>query len=343
MKRLLPPVLLAFFIAVIGLWFVTNSSTLFAPPYANQDGMRGKVEQVLVETAPLVDRFGDWVEAASSFDTNTTYNERGNIIWLDRYRSDNKLEYRIRYTYKDGLLLEETSFDGDDDPLYKWVYTYDDAGNRLSSTGYSEGGKLNFTTNYRYDDQSRLVEETSYHADESLNYAAEQSYERDGYTRESRYFDSSGELSYRTIDLFDTADNHIQETAYGPDETLQYEVSYRYNNGGNLIEETATGPEDGLQYRLENRYDAQDNLIATTEFGPDNKPFYVYRFEHDRYGNITERSSQRGDAAPRILRYEYSYDKQGNWTERRTLKLVTRFDEEVFEPTQVTRRTIKYY
>lgn len=342
MKRILPLLLLSFFGLVIGSWFATNRNALFLPPYVNQDGLRGRVSQALVESAPLVERFGDWVEAASSFETHTAYDERGNIIWLDRYRDDNKLEYRIRYAYEDNLLLEETSFDGNNDPLYKWVYSYDDAGNRLSSTGYSEGGRLDFTTTYRYDGDSRLLEEISYHADESLNYIAEQSFERDGYTRQTRYFGSEGQLAYRTADLYDAAGNHVEEIAYGPDDTVQYRVDFRYNENGKLLEERAYGPDEHLQYRLENRYDAQGNLLSTTEFGADDEPFYGYSYEYDRYGNVTERSSQKGDAAPNTLRYEYEYDKQGNWIERRTLKLVKRFGEDVFEPTQVTRRTINY-
>lgn len=58
---------------------------------------------------------------------------------------------------------------------------------------------------------------------------------------------------------------------------------------------------------------------------------------------MTRRESRGVDGSGSSLTYTYTYDGQGNWTERRTSKLVTRFGEEILEPSEVTRRTISYY
>ena len=94
---------------------------------------------------------------------------------------------------------------------------------------------------------------------------------------------------------------------------------------------------------MENSYDAKGNLTETTEFDADDEPFFSYVYSYDERGNILERSSRSVDGSGSTLRYDYTYDESGNWTLRRGSRLATRFGEEVFEPFELTRRTLSYY
>ena len=341
MKRYTVPALLLFvFVVAIGGWFLSYRRVA-APPIADvaRDGLHGPVAQVTVETAPLVDRFGEWVEAASSLESETVYDQQGRVTDLRRYRSDNSLDYRLVSRYEEGNLVEEASFDGFETPLYTWNYSYDE-GELAALSGYDEGGRQEFKTVYTYA-EDRLATETSYNADESLNYVTDYSYTASGYTRATTYY-SRGEPEYHKVEKF-AGDNLSEELAYGLEDTLLYRVSYRYNDRGRLLEETAYGADGVLEYRLENDYDSAGNLTETTEFDADNEPFFSYGYSYDERDTIVERSSRSVDGSGSTLRYDYTYDDFGNWTLRRSSRLVTRFGEDVFEPFELTRRTLSYH
>ena len=111
MKKYVFPALVAFvFIAAISSWFIwwrplgQASDRLI-------DKLYGQVQQVVIENAPIVERFGEWVETARSTESATLYDEQGQVSEIRRYRPDNQLDYRITYTYSEDKLLGETSFD----------------------------------------------------------------------------------------------------------------------------------------------------------------------------------------------------------------------------------------
>ena len=337
-----PITLLIVLMASVSGWFLTYRPVEGqAEAERSQDGLRGEVKEVVVETAPLLNRFGDWVEAAGSLESRITYTPQGRPLEVNRYRSDNTLDYRLQYRFEDGRLVEETSFGPDDEPLYKWLHAYDDKGRLTSLSGYDDRGKLEIKTLYTYDDKNRLHTETSYGADELLSYEAEQRYGQ-GYTRSTVYY-AQNQPEYRLEEIFDEGNHRLSEASYSPSQDLQYRVVYSYTPQGGLLTESAYDSNGNLQYRLENRYDTDARLLETTEYDADDEPFYRYSYAYNDSGDLTKRESRGVDGSGSTLTYTYTYDGQGNWTERRTSKLVSRFGEEIVEPSEVTRRTISYY
>jgi hypothetical protein len=158
-------------IAVIALfsWFRTEDKT---ESDRVRDGLRGGVQSVTVETAPLVDRFGEFVEAASITESVTVYNELGQVQDIKRYRSDNILDYAIRYGYENNLLITEETFDDNETPLYKWLREYNSRDLETSLSGYDSDGQLDFRTVYEYDNRGQLLKETSFNPDETFSYTA---------------------------------------------------------------------------------------------------------------------------------------------------------------------------
>lgn len=327
--------------ASVGGWFILRPPTeQRIASQRSQDGLRGEVKRVAVETAPLVERFGEWVEAAGGLESETTYTPQGNLLEVSRY-SDNALEYRLSYHYEGDRLAEETSFGPGEEPLYTWLHAYDDRGRLTSLSGYDDQGRLEYKTLYSYDDAGRLLTETSYSADETLSYEAQQRYDQ-GYTRSTVYF-AQGAPEYRLEETFDISAHRLTEASYSPSQDLQYRVAYSYSERGDLTAENAFAEDGSLEYRLENSYDEAGRLLETVEYDADTEPFYRYNYAYNEVGDITKRESRGVDGSGSALTYSYLYDAQGNWTERRTEKLVTRFGEDVLEPSEVTRRTLTYY
>jgi YD repeat-containing protein len=343
MKRFfLPALILAVFIVAIAGWFVSWRNRSQASDRVIDD-LNGPVSQVVIEHAPLVERFGEWVEAARSTESATLYNEAGQISEIRRYRADNKLDYRIQYSYDGDRLLEEASFDPNGFPLYKWSRAYTAEGLLDALSGYNRAGELDFRTVHGYDARGRLTEEVSYNPDGSLSYLAEYDYQSRGYTRKTSYYLPDNLLDYRTSEVFDDADRRLEEVSESAEGDLQYRVSYRYDQAGNPSEETAYKADDKQEYRLTNRYDQAGNVLESVEYNADNEPFFRYRYRYDERGNMLERVSIAADGSETHYRYRYVFDEKGNWIEQHTELAAIRFAEQVFEPTEVTYRMIAYY
>lgn len=338
----LPAATVLVFVVVIAVWFVWLRPHDSAEADARRDGLYGPVVWVRQERAPLTEHFGEWVEMARSLESETRYDRAGRVLELIRYRADNTVDYRVRYRYDGDDLVEETTYDADGNPLYRWVHTYDREGREVSLSGYDPEGQLDFKTVYSYDDAGRRVRETTYAPDETVSAVAEVSHQADGYTRETRYAASALEAEYRTVERFDARGNRLEEAAYGAGDALQYRVTYRYDDAGRLLEEIAYRADGSPEYRLENRYDAGGNLVEATEYDADGEPFYHYAYTYDVRGNPIRRETRDASGTMRVQTYEYTYDDAGNWVTRRTYEELERFGERVLEPVDVTYRTLRY-
>jgi hypothetical protein len=307
-----------------------------------KDGLTGEVQSVLIETAPLVDRFGEFVEAASVTESQTSYSEAGQVLDIKRYRSDNTLDYAIRYGYENNLLTTEETFDDNETPLYKWLRDYNQQKLETSLSGYDAEGQLDFRTVHEYDNRGQLLKETSFNPDETFSYVAEFTYTRSGSEKRTTFFTPGNVADYTSLETFDEDGNRLEESATNTEGELEYKVTYRYDGEGRLLEEIAFKPDGSQDYRLENQYD-NGNLIKTTEFNDENKAFYTYTYTYDDKSNMTERSTEADEGTKDVYRYNYEYDEAGNWVKRETQRLVDKFGEEGLEPTEVTHRSILYF
>jgi hypothetical protein len=307
-----------------------------------RDGLQGKVQSVTVETAPLVDRFGEFVEAARVTESQTIYGEDGQVLDIKRYRSDNTVDYAIQYGYENGLLTTEETFDDNEAPLYKWVREYNEQDLETSLSGYNAEGQLDFRTVRDYDNRGQLLKETSFNPDETFSYVADFSYTRQGSEKRTTYFTPGNVADYTSLETFDKSGNRLEESATNTEGELEYKVTYRYDGDGRLLEEIAYKPDGTQDYRLLNEYD-NGHLVKTTEFNDKNEAFYTYMYTYDEHGNMTERMTETQEGDKEVYRYTYEYDEAGNWISRETHRLVDKFDQETLEPTEITHRSIQYF
>jgi YD repeat-containing protein len=340
-KRFVIPVAVFLIVVAVFFWWLRPRSTTEDSDRA-RDGLNGKVQSVSVEIAPLVDRFGEFVEAARVTESQTTYSDAGQVLDIKRYRSDNTLDYAIRYGYENNQLVTEETFDDNEAPLYKWLREYNAQQLETSLSGYDAEGQLDFRTVHEYDNRGQLLKETSFNPDETFSYSAEFGYTRQGSEKRTTYFTPGNVADYTSLEKFDKDGNRLEESATSSEGEPEYKVTYRYDGEGRLLEEIAFKPDGSQDYRLENEYD-NGNLIKTTEYNEENKAFYTYTYTYDEHGNMTERSTETEDGTKDVYRYSYTYDEAGNWITRETQRLIDRFGEEVLEPTEVTHRSILYF
>jgi YD repeat-containing protein len=341
MKRFVfPGVALVVLLALLVWWFRPG----VAPDDSDRarDGLRGNVQSVTVETAPLVDRFGEFVEAARVTESQTSYSETGKVLDIKRYRSDNTVDYAITYGYENDALVTEETFDDNESPLYKWLREYNTQSLETSLSGYDADGQLDFRTVKEYDNRGQLLKETSFNPDETFSYVAEFTYSRGGSEKRTTFFTPSNVADYTSLETFDNDGNRLEESATNTEGELEYRVTYTYDGEGRLLEETAFRPDGSQDYRLQNEYD-NGNLVKTTEFNKENEAFYTYTYAYDDQGNMTERVTETEDSDKDTYRFLYEYDEAGNWVRRETQRLVDKFGEEVLEPTEVTHRSIVYF
>jgi YD repeat-containing protein len=340
-KRFVIPAVGLVFIAALVVWWL-RPDTAVADSDRTKDGLKGNVQSVVVETAPLVDRFGEFVEAASVTESQTTYSEDGKVLDIKRYRSDNVVDYAIHYGYENDLLVTEETFNDNEAPLYKWLREYNSGNLETSLSGYDADGQLDFRTVKEYDNRGQLLKETSFNPDETFSYVAEFSYTRGGSEKRTTFFTPGNVADYTSLESFDNAGNRLEESATNTEGELEYRVTYKYDGEGRLLEETAFRPDGSQDYRLQNDYD-NGHLVKTTEFNEENEAFYNYTYSYDDYGNMTERVTETEDGEKDSYRFIYEYDEAGNWVKRETQRMVEKFGEEGLEPSEVTHRSIVYF
>ncbi|MGL4608337.1 MAG: hypothetical protein ACRCYY_01450 [Trueperaceae bacterium] len=329
-------------VVVITFFAWLRQGSVVASSDRAKDGLKGKVQSVTVETAPLVDRFGEFVEAASVTESITAYNEFGQVQDIKRYRGDNTLDYAIRYGYENNSLVTEETFDDNEAPLYKWLREYNSRGLETSLSGYDSDGELDFRTAREYDNRGQLLKETSFNPDETFSYVAEFGYTRSGSEKRTTYFTPGNIADYTSLERFDKEGNRLEESATNTEGELEYRVAYKYDGEGRLLEEIAYKLDGTQDYRLLNEYN-KGNLVRTTEFNDENKAFYTYSYAYDKHGNMTERVTETEEGDREVYRFSYEYDDAGNWVRRKTERQVEKFGEETLEPTEVTHRTLQYF
>jgi YD repeat-containing protein len=341
MKRFAIPIIVLVMTALFFIWWLRPDAVTDRSDRA-RDGLKGNVQTVTVETAPLVDHFGEFVEAASVTESQTTYSEDGKVLDIKRYRSDNTVDYAITYGYENDVLVTEETFDDNERPLYKWLREYNSVNLETSLSGYDADGQLDFRTVKEYDNRGQLLKETSFNPDETFSYVAEFTYTRGGSEKRTTFFTPGNVADYTSLETFDTNGNRLEESATNTEGELEYRVTYTYDGQGKLLEETAFRPDGSQDYRLQNDYD-NGNLVKITEFNEENEAFYTYTYVYDDQGNMTERVTETEDGMKDVYRFSYEYDEAGNWVRRETQRLVDKFGEEVLEPTEVTHRSILYF
>jgi len=249
-----------------------------------------------------------YIGGKPSIITEYVFDTRKNNISIVRKGSDNSLFDRVDMRYKDGKVVEKTTFNRQNILTDMITYIYDDKGNLKGENFFLKTDAIQFKTAYEYDSQNRKILETRYN--------------RDGKTEYSTRFIYNGDKLVTT------------ETTDGKG-VVSYVENSGYDKKGNMISHATFDKFDGIQVRDEYRYDNKGNKIGWNVLR-DNKVSLKAAYKFDSHGNITEQ--QAVEASGNVLdkrSYMYEYDSKGNWT--RKIVLIDK------KPVILTERVITYY
>jgi preprotein translocase subunit YajC len=166
------------------------------------DGLKGKVQKVVTESAKLTNESGNWVEAKRQMNSVVIYDAEGNRMKREGYDYRGNLFQINEYSFIDGdkVVRMETIRHEYDPPAvavapstnkenakpsdprytYKFKYKYDDKGNRTEEAWYHNDGSLWLRYVSVYDDKGNEVEWFRYTGDGKVNGRSVSSYDAKG-------------------------------------------------------------------------------------------------------------------------------------------------------------------
>ena len=276
-----------------------------------EDGLRGSVQTVRIETAQFASRAGHWMEGPRGPSLTTTYDIHGNRI--ERVTSDSKM----LYTYNaQGNLSAIVTYDPNRS-LCQFGYPCDARGRKLE-------------TRLLYDSQGRKLETRSLYFDGTPDQKIVYVYDDKGHLLEEATSDPGG-LIGKMVYTYDGEEHLIKEDVYGPSGGVKIELFHTYDEYGRRIATTTSDAHDaalGIEKTVET-YDGQGNVLEITTY-------------------YTERAvDEEGNTIPPPAKFIYTYewDTHSNWIKQFQFLCTAQKEsiKPVCEPYMVTYRTITYY
>ncbi|GHK03909.1 hypothetical protein SY2F82_66120 [Streptomyces sp. Y2F8-2] len=190
-----------------------------------------------------------------------------------------------------GQLVQDQDLDPANSQLRKVSYTYDKAGNLVTSTN-----PLNRTTTYTYDALNRLTTQTEPVSDTK---SITTSFGYDALGNRTRYTDGRGNSTIYTVNTLGLAESVIEPATDRDPSPAARTWTTAYDADGEPVKLTAPG-----NVVREREYDKAGQLVRETGTGADvTTP--EKRFRYDPAGRLVQASSPKGDDT-------YEYDDRGS-------------------------------
>ncbi|MFG2883521.1 LamG-like jellyroll fold domain-containing protein [Streptomyces sp. NPDC048297] len=186
-----------------------------------------------------------------------------------------------------GQLVQDQDLDPVNSQLHKAGYTYDKAGNLVSSTN-----PLNSTTSYTYDALGRMTSQTEPVSDTK---SITTSFGYDALGNRTRYTDGRGNSTIYTVNTLGLAESVIEPSTARDPSAAARTWTTAYDAVGEPVKLTAPG--DVVRER---EYDKAGQLVRETGTGAA-VATAEKRFEYDPAGRLVKASSPKGDNT-----YEYN-------------------------------------
>jgi len=246
------------------------------------------------------------------FGKNLKYDNRGNLIESSKYSNNKNLKRKAgkpvfikTYQYDSlGLLTAYTMDNISGKIFHKWVYKYDNNGNKIEEGSCENYKGIKFPI--------------------ECNYKALLGYEYDAKNQLIKKFGIAKWLPHNTDTYYQYNENGNVIEAKGYYITnvtvLGYHYIYQYDEYGNRIrEEEKTG-----------------NYL---KIGFDNYKYLIMRY--DMHQNLVQKEYYNANNIQiKVIRFNYSYDEFGNWIKREKYEGKTEFE---LLKTEVDVRTIEYF
>lgn len=279
------------------------------------------------------------------------YDEKGNQLSCIEYDKDGGIDHQYLHKYNEqGKRMEEiTEYPKDPKSQFnrRITYQYNEHGDTIETIFYKADGSVNssYTHDYKYNEFGQLLEDTNY-SDGRMDTIRSHKYNHEGgQLIETVYRNANGGLRSNVIYEYDK-EQCTKETHYKPDGSIDRIVIYTYDPQGNRIETNHLNA-DGSPYNfvhpkaageteeLEN--DSHGNWIKKTTFY--NKlPVNIYLRQITYFGEQTPNSELQH---PLINSTETDIEDTSNQTEELSVEQAKWLAEGI--PTPDNFSPIRYY
>lgn len=259
-------------------------------------------------------------DAAGNISQVTTYNPKGVIVNIEKYKYDshgNKTEYS-RYAGGTGSQA-----------AYQKISKYNDRNLVYEESGYD--GVEHFTNNYRYDDQGELLE-IRYMKNTVLS--EKRVFSRNGSSTMVSIYNGTGILSSRLMLRYDDLKNLVEETVYGVNQSELEKKTYNYDDNKNLTEE-AKYKLDKITLKTCYNYNSNGDLVEISEENQGTTRFVKKSYTYDALNNLLQINWRRkGNEDFNTI--SYSYDAKGlctsanTWYPATKYKVLTKYTYETY-------------
>lgn len=241
----------------------------------------------------------------------------------------------------------EISLKKDGSVYYKRAYRFDEKGNAIEETVYSNtDGNVMRLIKFKYDINGNIVEKSALKPDNTLVYKHSYKYNTDGIFIEDTEFDRNNAItsvvknanipdsiknkynkrgmllenntywknkSERKIFLYDSANNLIERKYFSAKDSLIFKTTHKYDEKGQTIEDIYYKSADSINYKYTYAYDEKGNNTERIYYKSNGSINYHYFYKYDEKGNrIEEDSYKDGNLSHK---YVYKLDDEGNITE----------------------------
>lgn len=245
------------------------------------------------------------------------YDQSGNVLELITYKLKDTAAYetfkydeegkRTNYVKRKGVKI-----------AYQKASRYNDNGLLIQETGFD--GTSDFQNDYEYTNDGKM-EQITYMRDGMMN--EKRIFEHEGdITNITVYNHADNITSYLTL-RHDEDGNVVQEMVYNADKVPVEKKLYVYNNEGNLISEVKYRG-DVFYYKLTYLYNSKEELTNIDEENPNEGRYLKKQFFYDENGNLIEMRWRRNADEDFSVR-TYEYDEDNICTQYETYYPVTTF------------------
>lgn len=255
-----------------------------------KDNLKGRIESYSEFSYEAIERFGKIEKIKNNWKNNIQkkYNEKGNVIELNNYKSEGSLSSMYSYKYNDKENIIELNIYNSDGSLdIKHSYKYDNKGNNTEEQ-HTKNGRSWLDT-YKYDSKGNIIENKSYNVDGGLIMTRICKYDENGNKiKDSELCIFDKKLSNNYTYKYDKYGNEIEKITYDSDSTLISRWTYKYDNNRNIIEESGF---------LIDEYEPSGSLSRTL----------IYKYEFDQQGNWIKKIEFENNIPTCIFERKYEY------------------------------------
>jgi len=244
----------------------------------SSENLKGKVASYTNKTY-LVSK--DSKELQLRYNERFAFNAKGNIISIENFKENLKVDSKEVFEYKNGLLSKHTVYNSLGTQGKSSGFEYDTNGKLISEKKYNRQGKLQYDTSYLYNKKGQLTAQQKLIP--SINYTMKENYK----------YDDFNHLIVRTK----TA--RIGTT----------KETFRYNSKGLPVKKSEYNAMGELYSVIIYEYNDQNDKISLKKYDADNQMNYDenYEYLYDSNGNWTQKISyekgKKSHVEKRVINY----------------------------------------